>query len=71
MIRMGLKTWAQAVSEQGHDPDRQADQIKESNEMLDVRGIILDVDTRRANASGGAQDAAQNAAIENAATGLA
>ena len=71
MIRMGLKTWPQAVSEQGYDPERQADQIKESNEMLDVRGIILDVDTRRANASGGAQDAAQNAAIEIAATGLA
>ncbi len=71
MIRMGLKTWAQAVSEQGHDPDRQADQIAEANEMLDSRGIILDVDPRRANATGGAQDAAQNAAIEIAATGLA
>ena len=71
MIRMGLKTWAQAVSEQGYDPDRQANQIAEANEMLDALGIILDVDPRRANATGSAQDAAQNAAIEIAATGLA
>jgi capsid protein len=68
---MGLKTWAQAVSEQGYDPDRQANQIAEANEMLDALGIILDVDPRRANATGSAQDAAQNAAIEIAATGLA
>jgi hypothetical protein len=33
--------------------------------------LILDADPRRANASGGAQDAAVNSAIEIAATGLA
>jgi lambda family phage portal protein len=71
MLRMGLKTWAQAVSEQGYDPASQARMIAEDNALHDDLGIILDCDPRRASGSGGAQDAAANAAIEIAATGAA
>jgi lambda family phage portal protein len=71
MIRMGLKTWRQAVTEQGYDPTTIAQQIADDNALQDDLGLILDADPRRANASGGAQDAAVNSAIEIAATGLA
>jgi lambda family phage portal protein len=71
MIRMGLKTWRQAVTEQGYDPTTIAQQIADDNALHDDLGLILDADPRRANASGGAQDAAVNSAIEIAATGLA
>ena len=71
MIRMGLKTWRQAVSEQGYDPDTQAQHIADDNALHDDLGLILDADPRRASNSGGAQDAAANAAIEIAATGAA
>ena len=71
MIRMGLKTWRQAVSEQGYDPNSQAQQIADDNQLHDGLGLILDCDPRRASGTGGAQDAAQNAAIEIAATGAA
>lgn len=71
MIRMGLKSWGQAVTEQGYNPASMVQEIAENNAMHDEHGIILDIDPRRASGSGGAQDAAQNAAIEIAATGAA
>jgi lambda family phage portal protein len=63
-IRLGLTTWGQAVAEQGWDPRRQVDEIKEWADAHDSRGLILDGDPRRINESGGAQDARQNAAVE-------
>jgi hypothetical protein len=45
--------------------------IREANALLDDAGISLDIDPRRVAKSGSAQDAAQLAAIEIAATGAA
>ena len=45
--------------------------IREANAALDAAGISLDTDPRRVAKSGGAQDAAQMAAVEIAATGAA
>lgn len=70
-LRMGLMTWGQAVAEAGWDPRQQAEKIAEWNAVLDDAGIILDGDARRTGGTGGAQDAAQNAAVEIAATGAA
>jgi lambda family phage portal protein len=70
-MRLGLLNWGQAVAEAGWNPRAQAAAIAEWNRILDDAGIILDGDPRRSNGSGSAQDAAQNAAIEIAATGAA
>jgi hypothetical protein len=45
--------------------------IREANAALDAAGISLDTPPRRVAKSGGAQDAAQMAAVEIAATGAA
>jgi hypothetical protein len=45
--------------------------IREANALLDEAGLALDTDPRRVAKSGSAQDAAQMAAIEIAATGAA
>jgi hypothetical protein len=45
--------------------------IREANALLDDAGLSLDTDPRRVAKSGAAQDAAQLAAIEIAATGAA
>jgi lambda family phage portal protein len=71
MIRMGLLTWGQGVAQVGGDPHRQARDIAMWNDVWDELGVITDVDPRRTAKSGGAQDAAQNAAVEIAATGAA
>lgn len=71
MIRLGLRTWGQAVQAQGYDPRRQAAEIAEWNAAHDAAGLILDGDARRTGGTGAAQDAAQNAAVEIGATGAA
>lgn len=71
MMRMGLKTWGQAVAEEGWDPRRQASELAEWNEQFDELGLILDGDPRRTAGSGSAQDTRVNSAIEIAATGAA
>lgn len=71
MTRMGLKTWGQAVAEEGYDPETQALEIAKWNDVADELGLILDGDSRRTGGSGTAQDATQNAAVEIAATGAA
>ena len=45
--------------------------IREANATVDDAGVSLDTDPRRVARSGAAQDAAQLAAIEIAATGAA
>ena len=45
--------------------------IRAANALLDDAGLSLDTDPRRVAKSGAAQDAAQIAAIEIAATGAA
>jgi hypothetical protein len=45
--------------------------IREANALLDDAGLALDTDPRRVAKSGAAQDTAQIAAVEIAATGAA
>lgn len=71
MVRSGFLTWGQAVAEFGYDPHAQAEEIRNWNAEMDEYGLILDADPRRTGGSGGAQNAAANAAIEIAATGAA
>jgi len=70
-LRLGITTWAQAVAEAGWHPKRQAAELAEVNAMFDDLGLILDGDPRRTGNGGTAQDAAQNADVEIAATGVA
>lgn len=70
-LRLGLVNWFQAVAEFGEDPQGQAREIAQANGLFDDLGLILDGDPRRTAASGMAQDARQNAAVEIAATGAA
>jgi capsid protein len=70
-LRLGLMTWGQAVAEAGWDARQQARDIAAWNAAHDEAGIILDGDPRRTGGAGSAQDAAQNAAVEIAATGAA
>lgn len=51
-IRQGIKTWPQAVGEEGYDPDEQIAAIQEANRKLDQAGIILDCDPRQRTSSG-------------------
>ena len=45
-IRAGLNTWPNALRERGVDPEEFAEEIKESNELWDRLGLVLDVDGR-------------------------
>lgn len=67
MIRIGLKTWAQVVREQGLDPDAQLAEIKKYNELFDEGAIVLDCDPRKTNSSGQAATAAAPAGTEPSA----
>jgi lambda family phage portal protein len=69
MVRSGLMSWPQAVSELGFDPERMLKEIQDWNAKLDAAGIILDSDPRRTTLSGGAQDPKQNAAVQLGANG--
>lgn len=63
-IRNGIETWQQTVIANGYDPTDQADELQEQNALFDERGLILDCDPRRMSNAGGANDPAQNAAVE-------
>lgn len=52
-IRIGTKTWPQAVGEEGYDPDEQVEAIQEANRKLDAAGIVLDCDPRQRTSAGG------------------
>jgi lambda family phage portal protein len=71
MERLGYATWDQNVAAQGYDPEAQREALAKSNAEADRLGLILDGDPRRTAKAGGAQDAAQNAAVEIGATGAA
>lgn len=55
LVRIGAMTWPQMVRELGEDPVAQLDDIEALNKELDRRGIVLDSDPRKTNASGGVQ----------------
>ena len=54
-LRNGLITWPDALRELGvTDPERHAQEIADTNEMLDKLGLILDCDPRKSAAPGSA-----------------
>lgn len=46
-IRAGLQTLSGALRQQGLDPEEHLNEIKESNEVLDKLGLVLDSDPRK------------------------
>ncbi len=70
-MRAGFVPQPEAVGSFGYDFRQAVEMIREANALLDDAGISLDSDPRRVAKSGSAQDAAQLAAIEIAATGAA
>lgn len=70
-VRAGFVPLQEAVGAFGYDFNQAVGMIREANAMLDDGGVALDTDPRRVAKSGAAQDAAQLAAIEIAATGAA
>jgi capsid protein len=70
-VRAGFVPQPEAVGAFGYDFRQAVQMIREANDALDDAGISLDTDPRRVAKSGAAQDAAQLAAIEIAATGAA
>jgi lambda family phage portal protein len=70
-VRAGFVPQPEAAGAFGYDFRQAVEMIREANALLDDAGISLDTDPRRVAKSGSAQDAAQLAAIEIAATGAA
>jgi lambda family phage portal protein len=70
-VRAGFTPQSEATGAFGYDFRQAVEEIRKANAELDAAGISLDTDPRRVAKSGGAQDAAQMAAVEIAATGAA
>ena len=70
-VRAGFVPQSEAVASFGNTMAEMVERYRTDNAMLDDAGIALDTDPRRVAKSGTAQDAAQLAAIEIAATGAA
>jgi len=70
-VRAGFVPQPEAVGAFGYDFRQAVELIRAANALLDDAGLALDTDPRRVAKSGAAQDAAQLAAIEIAATGAA
>jgi capsid protein len=51
-IRTGTLTLSEAIAQNGYDPEKQLQEIKRMNELLDELQIILDCDPRRVNDKG-------------------
>ena len=63
--------WTCRVRKNEDDDGWAVEMIRDANALLDDAGVSLDSDPRRVAKSGSAQDAAQMAAVEIAATGAA
>ncbi|WP_149539300.1 phage portal protein [Siccirubricoccus phaeus] len=70
-VRAGFVPQPEAAGAFGYDFRAAVEMIREANALLDDAGLALDTDPRRVAKSGAAQDAAQMAAVEIAATGAA
>ncbi len=46
-VRSGLKSWGEAVQEQGRDPDEVLQEISDWNTKFDEKKIVLDTDPRK------------------------
>jgi lambda family phage portal protein len=49
-IRAGIRSWPEAIREQGYEPDQVLTEIAEFNTKVDSKGIILDTDPRKTKA---------------------
>jgi lambda family phage portal protein len=70
-VRAGFVPLSEAVAGFGYTVAETVGRYQADNALLDDAGVALDTDPRRVAKSGAAQDAAQIAAIEIAATGAA
>jgi len=70
-VRAGFVPQPEAAGAFGYDFRAAVEMIREANALLDGAGISLDTDPRRVAKTGVAQDPAQIAAVEIAATGAA
>jgi lambda family phage portal protein len=71
LVRAGFLSPQEVAGMLGSDHATVLRDIAAANALADELGLILDSDPRRTGAAGSAQSAAQNAAIEIAATGAA
>ncbi len=55
LVRSGVMTLYEVIAERGEDPIAHLDELERVNKELDARGLILDSDPRKTNASGGTQ----------------
>lgn len=51
-VRNGFQDWGEAVTELGYDPETVLERIEKYNKLFDEKGIILDSDPRKTDASG-------------------
>jgi hypothetical protein len=51
-IRTGTLTLSEAIAQNGYDPEKQLQEIRRMNDLLDELQIILDCDPRRVNDKG-------------------
>jgi capsid protein len=51
-IRTGTLTLSEAIAQNGYDPEKQLQEIKRMNDLLDELQIILDCDPRKVNDKG-------------------
>jgi len=63
-VRSGTMTLAEAIAQQGRNPDAVLAEIARMNELLDALGIVLDSDPRRVTKTGSAQAADAFAATD-------
>jgi lambda family phage portal protein len=54
-IRTGTLTLSEAIAQNGYDPEKQLQEIKRINDLLDELEIVLDCDPRKTNDKGGEQ----------------
>lgn len=67
LIRSGVMSLSEAITERGNDPVMHLAEIAADNENLDALGIILDSDARKTSGSGGEQPSASDDGDDSAA----
>jgi len=63
MLRMGLRTWGDAVAAQGLDPEKQLAEIVKWNKRFDETNSVFDFDARKVSNAGLTQARAAGASI--------
>jgi len=63
MLRMGLRTWGDAVAAQGLDPEKQLTEIVKWNKLFDETNSVFDFDARKVSNAGLTQARTAGASI--------